>query len=85
MQHTNEWDAAVSPDRFLEWGLELTPGVAPYSAISAARSLVAHLFEFRCEETLFDQQPSHAKDLMLNTWSVHRRAKSSICEIYSRI
>ena len=58
--------------------LELTPSVAPYSAISPARVFCSSFVKFWCEETFWPTKPSHAKDLMLNTWSVHRRAKSSM-------
>ena len=58
--------------------LELTPSVAPYSAISPARSFVAALLSSGVKN-LFDQQSRRMRrDLMLNTWSVHGRAKSSM-------
>ena len=67
----------LSPRPISHVELELTPSVAPYSAISPARSFVAALLSSGVKKPFDQQSRRMRKDLMLNTWSVHRRAKSS--------
>ena len=69
---------ARSPKPISHVELELTPNVAPYSFTSSPKSRVAEWFNSGVKKPFCPAKPQHAKDLILNTSSVHARASSSM-------